>query len=72
MKQVQLGLVETPVLNVGGTATWAHPLNQSYRHAELGYWVEMVQRLEDARFDFLFLADSYGYSEIDGLRPDVA
>jgi FMN-dependent oxidoreductase (nitrilotriacetate monooxygenase family) len=72
VKSLHLGLFETPVLNVGGTATWAHPENQSYRHTELGYWVEMAQRLEDARFDFLFLADSYGYSEIDGQRPDVA
>lgn len=70
-RQVHLGLFETPVLNVGGTTTWSHPDNTSHRFAELGYWVEMAQRLEAARFDFCFLADSYGYGELGGRRPDV-
>ncbi|MBC3762380.1 NtaA/DmoA family FMN-dependent monooxygenase [Quadrisphaera oryzae] len=70
-KQVKLGLFETPVLNVGGMTTWTHPDNQTHRYADLSYWVETAERLQDATFDFCFLADSYGHGEIGGARPDV-
>ena len=70
-KPVRLGLFETPVLNVGGMTTWTHPDNQTHRYADLSYCVETAQRLQDATFDFCFLADSYGHGEIGGVRPDV-
>lgn len=70
-RNVHLGLFETPVLNVGGTTTWSHPENTTHRFAELDHWVETAQRLEAARFDFCFLADSYGHGELGGVRPAV-
>ena len=35
--------------------------NQTHRYKELGYWTDLAQLLERGYFDFLFLADSYGY-----------
>ena len=69
-KKLVLGMFETAQPSWGGI--WAHPDNQSERLADPAYWVELARRLEDAKFDFLFLADSYGFTLIDGKRPDVA
>ncbi|OMF38474.1 hypothetical protein BK133_01960 [Paenibacillus sp. FSL H8-0548] len=41
---------------------WAHPENQSTRYNELAFWIEIAQLCERGLFDFIFFADSYGYS----------
>lgn len=69
-KQIVLGMFEEAHPSFGGI--WAHPDNQSERLADPAYWVALARTLEDAKFDFLFLADSYGFTLIDGERPDVA
>lgn len=69
-KQVVLGLFEWTQPTMGGL--WAHPENQSHRLAEPQYWIELAQILEEGKVDFLFLADSYGYTDVNGQRPAVA
>lgn len=43
---------------------WRHPANQSRRFKDLSYWLELVQLLEQGRFDALFLADVMGFSDV--------
>lgn len=69
-KQVVLGLFEWTEPTMGGL--WAHPDNQSHRLADPAYWVELAQTLEEGKVDFLFLADSYGYTDVGGERPAIA
>jgi long-chain alkane monooxygenase len=69
-KQIHLGLFESTQPTMGGL--WAHPDNQSHRLAEPAYWIELAQILEDGKVDFLFFADSYGYTDLNGKRPDIA
>jgi FMN-dependent oxidoreductase (nitrilotriacetate monooxygenase family) len=39
---------------------WRHPEAQQHRFNELGLWTDLARRLEDAKFDALFLADVVG------------
>lgn len=71
MKRLHLGLFDNPQANGSGTATWRYPASQRHRFDELSYWLEIARICEDARFDFLFLADAWGWAEIDGRRPDI-
>lgn len=70
-RQLHLGLFEAPAVNIMGMALWAHPEHTATRFTDLAHWEGLAQRLHDAAFDFLFLADSYGWGELDGARPDV-
>jgi FMN-dependent oxidoreductase (nitrilotriacetate monooxygenase family) len=67
---IHLGLFEWTQPTMGGL--WAHPDNQSHRLAEPEYWVELATILEDGKVDFLFFADSYGYTDVGGERPPIA
>lgn len=69
-KQIVLGMFEEAHPSFGGI--WAHPDNQSERLADPDYWIALAKTLEAAKFDFLFLADSYGFTLIDGERPASA
>jgi FMN-dependent oxidoreductase (nitrilotriacetate monooxygenase family) len=71
MKTLHLGLFDNPQANGSGTATWRHPANQRHLFDQLSYWVELAQICEEAHFDFLFLADAWGWSELNGQRPDI-
>jgi FMN-dependent oxidoreductase (nitrilotriacetate monooxygenase family) len=61
-----LGAFQT--MNPNGTlgASWRHPQNTSLGYLTIDYWTTMAKSLEDAGFDFLFFADSYGYPTVDG------
>jgi long-chain alkane monooxygenase len=72
VKKLHIGVFESASLNDFGTVTWRHPDNQKYRFAEVSYWTELAQRLEDAKLDFLFLADTWGFSEVSGERMDIS
>lgn len=39
---------------------WRHPEAQQHRFNELGLWTDIARRLEEAKFDALFLADVVG------------
>jgi alkanesulfonate monooxygenase SsuD/methylene tetrahydromethanopterin reductase-like flavin-dependent oxidoreductase (luciferase family) len=38
----------------------------------LDYWTELAGICEEAHLDFLFLADAWGWAEINGERPRSA
>ncbi|MET0460432.1 MAG: LLM class flavin-dependent oxidoreductase, partial [Ilumatobacteraceae bacterium] len=71
MKTLHLGLFDNPQANGSGTATWRYPASERHRFDELSYWLEIARICEDARFDFLFLADAWGWAELHGQRPDI-
>ncbi|MFV0308268.1 MAG: NtaA/DmoA family FMN-dependent monooxygenase [Desertimonas sp.] len=71
MKRVHLGLFDNPQANGSGTATWRYAGSGRQWFDRLDYWVDLAGRCESAGFDFLFLADAWGWSEIDGIRPDI-
>jgi FMN-dependent oxidoreductase (nitrilotriacetate monooxygenase family) len=72
MRQLHIGLFENPQANDTGTAFWRHPDNERIHFDRLSYWKNLSQICEDAKFDFLFLADAWGWAEIEGKRPEIA
>ena len=71
MKQILLGAFEINQVNLTSQGLWAHPEQNTWRYKELSYWIELARLLERGFFDFLFLADSYGYPLLKGETPDV-
>jgi len=71
MRTLHFGLFDNPQANGSGTATWRYPLNERHLFDELAYWLEIARVCEEAQFDFLFLADAWGWAELDGRRPDI-
>lgn len=71
MKQLRIGLFENAQANDSGTSTWRHPDNQRIDFDTLGYWRDLAKICEEARFDFLFLADAWGWADVNGERPDI-
>lgn len=71
MKTLHLGLFDNPQANGSGMATWRYPPSRRHLFDQLSYWVEIAQICEEAQFDFLFLADAWGWAELDGHRPDI-
>jgi FMN-dependent oxidoreductase (nitrilotriacetate monooxygenase family) len=47
-------------------SAWQHPRDTSADFTKLSHWTALAKKFEDARFDFLFLADSYGFPALDG------
>ena len=72
MKQLHVGLFENPQANDTGTALWRHPENERYHFDRLSYWKNIAEICEGGKLDFLFLADSWGWAEINGQRPEIA
>jgi FMN-dependent oxidoreductase (nitrilotriacetate monooxygenase family) len=72
MKQILLAAFEINQVNLTSQGLWAHPEQNTYRYKVLSYWIELAQLLERGFFDFLFLADSYGYPLLKGETPDVS
>ena len=71
MRTLHLGLFDNPQANGSGMATWRYPSSQRHLFDELSYWREIARLCEDAQFDFLFLADAWGWAEVNGRRPDI-
>lgn len=72
MRNLKLGVFENAQTNASGTATWRHPDSRRHLFDTLEYWRDLAAICEDAKLDFLFLADAWGWSEIDGTRPPIA
>lgn len=71
MKTLHLGLFDNPQANGSGTATWRYPASERHLFDQLSYWQDIATLCEEANFDFLFLADAWGWSELHGERPDI-
>lgn len=71
MKQLRFGLFENPQTNDSGTATWRHAGNKRHHFDRLDYWREIATICEEGGLDFLFLADAWGWSEVNGERHDI-
>src|SRR5947209_6165102 len=71
VKQIVLGAFEINQVNLTSQGLWAHPEQHTYRYKELAYWIELALLLERGFFDFIFLADSYGYPWLNGETPEV-
>ncbi|GAA1495071.1 NtaA/DmoA family FMN-dependent monooxygenase [Paeniglutamicibacter kerguelensis] len=71
MKQLRFGLFENAQANDSGTATWRHPENERDHFDNLDYWKNIARICEAARLDFVFLADAWGWSEVNGERPEI-
>ena len=71
MKQLLFGVFENAQSNDSGTATWRHEDNQRIDFDSLDYWIKIAKICEAGGVDWLFLADAWGWSEIDGVRPDI-
>ncbi|XBH21024.1 NtaA/DmoA family FMN-dependent monooxygenase [Jonesiaceae bacterium BS-20] len=72
MKQLRFGLFENAQANDSGTATWRHPDSQRHNYDTVDYWKNIAQISEDAALDFVFLADAWGWADVNGQRPDIA
>ncbi|MCU1527911.1 MAG: class flavin-dependent oxidoreductase [Frondihabitans sp.] len=72
MKQMHLGLFDVAGPQVGGTLSWTHPRSNSSAFTDLEHWVVLARVLDEAGFDFLFLADNYGFPSIGGELADMA
>ncbi|UFS60797.1 NtaA/DmoA family FMN-dependent monooxygenase [Subtercola endophyticus] len=53
-------------------SAWQHPSDTSAEFLSIRHWTELAQKFEAANFDFLFLADSYGYPALDGELIDAS
>jgi FMN-dependent oxidoreductase (nitrilotriacetate monooxygenase family) len=71
VKQLHVGVFDNPQANDTGMALWRHPENQRMHFDRLDYWTELAGICEEAHLDFLFLADAWGWAEINGERPDI-
>lgn len=71
MKQLRFGVFENAQANDSGTATWRHSGNKRDHFDRLDYWQEVARICEEGGLDFLFLADAWGWSEVNGERPDI-
>lgn len=71
MRKLHLGMFDNAQANGFGMAPWRHPDDQRHRFTELDYWLGVAKMCEDAKLDFMFLADAWGFAQVNGKRPDV-
>jgi len=71
MKTLRFGLFENAQTNDSGTSTWRHPDSERHQFDTLDYWLNIAKLCEDAKFDFLFLADAWGWADVNGKRPPI-
>lgn len=55
-----------------GVSAWRHPASDLADFHRLDGWVRLARQMERDGFDFLFLADSFGYPSHEGRILDVA
>jgi len=71
MKKLRFGLFENAQTNDSGTSTWRHPGSERHHFDTLDYWLKIARLCEHGRFDFLFLADAWGWADVNGTRPAI-
>ncbi|WP_165949126.1 NtaA/DmoA family FMN-dependent monooxygenase [Kribbella turkmenica] len=71
-RHLLLGAFEVNALNISSQGLWARPDHDSTEYKHLSRWTRLAQMLDRGGFDFLFLADTYGYPLLSGEVPAVA
>ena len=71
MKKILLGAFEINQVSLTSQGIWAHPEQTMHRYKDIDYWTNVARVLERGFFDFIFLADSYGYPVVGGQTPPV-
>ncbi|MBF4573364.1 NtaA/DmoA family FMN-dependent monooxygenase [Herbiconiux sp. VKM Ac-1786] len=66
MQPLLLGIFQYIGPNGTVGSAWQHPDDTSAEFTKLSHWTGLAKKFEDARLDFLFLADSYGFPALDG------
>ena len=66
MQPLLLGIFQYIGPNGTVGSAWQHPDDTSAEFTKLSHWTALARKFEDARLDFLFLADSYGFPALDG------
>jgi alkanesulfonate monooxygenase SsuD/methylene tetrahydromethanopterin reductase-like flavin-dependent oxidoreductase (luciferase family) len=72
MKQLLLGAFEINGVNLTSQGLWTHPDQNTVQYKSMRYWIDLARLLDTGGFDFMFLADSYGYPSIGGHTPPLA
>ena len=72
MKKLRFGLFENAQANDSGRVTWRHPENERDQYNNLEYWTKLAKVCEEGGLDFLFLADAWGWADVNGERPEIA
>jgi long-chain alkane monooxygenase len=71
VKQLHVGVFDNAQANDTGIALWRYPENRRDHFDRLDYWTELAGICEEAHLDFLFLADAWGWAEVNGVRPEI-
>src|SRR5215207_9222634 len=71
-KQLFLNLFEMACVSHITHGLWPLPENNRHRFAELEYWTELAQILEEGGFDGIFLADVIGAYDVFRGGPETA
>src|ERR1700712_2146693 len=66
MKPLILGVFQYIGPNGTVGSAWPHPDDTSADFLKISHWTELAKKFEDAKLDFLFLADSYGFPALNG------
>ncbi|MDF2444302.1 MAG: long-chain alkane monooxygenase [Subtercola sp.] len=72
MKPLVFGIFQAISPNGTVGSAWQHPEDTSVNFLDITHWTALAQKFEAAGFDFLFLADSYGFPALDGELLDAA
>jgi FMN-dependent oxidoreductase (nitrilotriacetate monooxygenase family) len=68
-KPLALGVFEIMTPS-NGVPTWRHANGRGDHYDDPAYWIALGRMLDEAGFDFVLFADSYGYPMFDGHVPD--
>lgn len=66
MNPLVLGIFQYIGPNGTVGSAWQSPRDESANFTKLSHWIALAKKFEDAKLDFLFLADSYGFPALDG------
>ncbi|GAA1705594.1 LLM class flavin-dependent oxidoreductase [Microbacterium sediminicola] len=73
MERIYVGVFEmfgSP--SARGVSAWTHPRSDLTKFHDTQHWISLAKTLDDAGFDWLFFADSFGYPTIDGQMVGAA
>ncbi|GAA1696691.1 LLM class flavin-dependent oxidoreductase [Microbacterium sediminicola] len=72
MGNLHFGVFESFQPQTGGTHSWPHPLDDGREFLDLERWARMAKVMDETGYDFLFIADQYGYPIVGDDISEVA